>query len=197
MVWVIPTQTGVVLVDAGMDTDAVAVKAEIGDRKVHAILVTHGHFDHIAALSLFPEALVYVGPGERPLVRSEASSGRFVPDLVGKIMKQQPYTPPQLQEFTDGQVLDIDGESFQAVHVKGHTVGGAIYIWNNVLFSGDMIVGRGDKVNEIPRLFYTDYDAVRSNIAKALDYEFDRMADGHTGLHENVRVQVETYVNDL
>ncbi len=193
--WVIPTETGVVLVDVGMDADGKALKEEVGDRKVHAILVSHGHFDHIAGLPLFPEAMVYVGPGERVLATGEGSSGSFMANMAGTMMGQQPYTPPKLTEFTDGDIIEIDGERFQAIHVYGHTKGSAMYLWKDILFTGDSIVGRDGYVNEIPALLYTDYDAVRGNVAKVLDYEFERIADGHVGLHTtNARQQVISYV---
>jgi glyoxylase-like metal-dependent hydrolase (beta-lactamase superfamily II) len=195
LVWVIPTESGVVLVDSGGNfNDRVkALKKEIAGRKVHAILLSHGHFDHIAGLPLFPDAMVYVGPGEGPIVRGEATSGSFVADMV-YMMMGQPYTPPKLTEFTDGDMIEIDGESFRSIHVYGHTKGSAMYIWNDILFTGDTIVGRGGYVNEIPSPFYMDYDAVRGNVAKVLAYPFDRIADGHVGLHTNAREQVKTYV---
>jgi glyoxylase-like metal-dependent hydrolase (beta-lactamase superfamily II) len=180
LVWIIPTRSGVVLVDAGGDFTGKgeALKKEIAGRKVHAILITHGHFDHIAALPLFPDALVYVGPGEGPIVRGESKIGSFVADMI-YMMMGQPYTPPKLKEFTDGDMIEIDGEKFRAIHVYGHTKGSALYIWNDILFTGDTIVGRGGYVNEIPAPFYMDYDSVRGNVAKVLAYPFDLIADGH------------------
>jgi len=192
--WVIPTKTGVVLVDAGWDNEGKALKAEIGDRKVHAILITHGHFDHTGGLSLFPEATVYIGPDEAPLLKGEAEAGGWMARMSTTMMNPPAYTPAHLQEFKDGDVIEIDGEKFQAIHTRGHTKGSAMYIWNDVLFTGDTIVGRGDYVNEIPEPTYDDYDAVRSNVAKVLAFPFNRIADGHVGLHTDAYRQVKSYI---
>ena len=194
--WVIPTKTGVVLVDAGWDHDGKALKAEIGDRKVHAILITHGHFDHTGALALFPNATVYIGPDEAPLLKGEAEAGGWMAKMSTAMMNPPSYSPAHLQEFKDGDVIEIDGEKFQTIHTYGHTKGSAMYIWNDVLFTGDTIVGRGGYVNEIPEPTYDDYDAVRSNVAKVLAFPFNRIADGHVGLHDNAYEQVKNYIHD-
>ena len=108
--WVIPTKTGVVLVDAGWDNEGKALKAEIGDRKVHAILITHGHFDHTGGLALFPEATVYIGPDEAPLLKGEAEAGGWMARMSTTMMNPSAYTPAHLQEFKDGDVIEIDGD---------------------------------------------------------------------------------------
>lgn len=52
--WIIPTSTGVVLIDAGGTAASAGLQAEIGDREVHAILLTHGHFDHTGGVRNYP-----------------------------------------------------------------------------------------------------------------------------------------------
>src|SRR5687768_8199706 len=41
--WVIPSDAGVVLVDAGLDDEAAALRDELGSREIKAILLTHAH----------------------------------------------------------------------------------------------------------------------------------------------------------
>jgi len=194
MAWVIATETGVVLVDAGWDSHAVALKEEIGDRQVHAILVTHGHFDHTAAVRAFPNTPVIVGPGESALVKGEAAELGWMAAMSG-VMAPDPFSPAALREFHDGELLEIDGVSIRALHTPGHTIGSAMYIYDDVLFTGDAIVGRGDKVNEIPKGTYTDYGIVRDSVQKVMEFPFERVADGHVGLHENARSQVQAFLN--
>ncbi len=71
-----------------------------------------------------------------------------------------------------------------------------MYIVDGVLFTGDTIVGRGDAVSEIPPGTYTNYGAVGQSLAKAMDHEFDRIADGHVGIHEDARQQVQAFLAD-
>lgn len=192
--WVVPTKTGVVLIDSGWDEDAEALKKEIAGRKVHAIFMTHGHFDHTGGLPLFPDVPVYVGPGESPLLKGEVEAGGWMARMSTSMMGSEPYSPSILNEFTDEEVIEIDGERFRAIHVFGHTQGSAMYIWQDVLFTGDTIVGRGDHVNEIIEATYDNYDAVPDNVAKVLEYPFSRIADGHVGLHDNAHEQVKKYL---
>ncbi len=192
--WIIPTQSGVVLVDTGWDADAIALKEEIADRTVLAIFLTHGHFDHTGALPLYPDAPVYMGPGEGPLLRGEVKPKGWMAKMSTSMMAPAPFTPPNLNIIGNGETVEIDGETFIALHTPGHTSGSSMYIWRDVLFSGDAIVGRGSHVNEILKGTADDYDAIRSSVANVLDYSFDRMADGHIGLHQNIYLQVEAYV---
>jgi glyoxylase-like metal-dependent hydrolase (beta-lactamase superfamily II) len=193
--WVIPTASGVVLVDAGWDTEAKQILDEVGDRKILAVLMTHGHFDHTSGLLAFPDVPVYVGPGEEALLRGQVEPKGWMALMSTRMMSPTAPTPQTVIEFVDGQEIKIDGIAIRAVHTPGHTGGSAMYIWNNTLFSGDSIVGRGDHVNEIPRPTADNYDQIKLSVAKVLDYQFERMADGHVGLHKEIRTQVETYVN--
>ena len=115
--------------------------------------------------------------------------------MMAKMLNSPSYTPSHLKEIRDGEVLEIDGEQIQAIHVPGHTHGSTMYIWKDILFSGDTIVGRGGYVNEIPKPTYDDYHAVKTSVAKLISYKFNQIADGHVGFHENAYDQVKTYVD--
>ena len=57
--WIVQTEGGAVLVDAGMDPEATALKAELAAMglspdDVHTVLLTHAHGDHTAGLGQFP-----------------------------------------------------------------------------------------------------------------------------------------------
>src|SRR5258708_14143425 len=76
---VIPIGDGkVVLLDAGYDKAGKAILAELSRRQltpeaVTAILLTHNHPDHVAAIDLFPKAEVMALESEIPLLEGRAS----------------------------------------------------------------------------------------------------------------------------
>ena len=107
-----------------------------------AILVTHGHWDHllgVADLAEGTEAPVHMPAGERTLLESPE---RFTPS--GVVLR--PYTPDVLLE--GGETLELAGISFDVVSVPGHSPAHLAYHSGGHLFSGDVLfqgsVGRTD-----------------------------------------------------
>ena len=113
---------------------------------VKAVLLTHGHFDHIMGLDRFLEEFpvpVYACAAEKELLESaqlNSSSG----------MLGQPYTFHGAQYVKDGDLLDIAGMKIQVIQTPGHTIGGCCYYIEDeqTLFSGDTLfrasIGRTD-----------------------------------------------------
>jgi hydroxyacylglutathione hydrolase len=194
--WIIPTSTGVVLIDAGGSAASEGLQAAIGDREVHAILLTHGHFDHTAGVRNYPESEVIAGPGESGLVSGKEEAGGWMARMSKPMMGESDYAPPMLREFEDGEIIEIDGETITAIHVPGHTNGGAAYLWGEVLFVGDTVVGRDGYVNELPKPLYDDYAQVPASVAKLEVLSFEVIADGHVGLHKNGKVLLQAFLAD-
>jgi hydroxyacylglutathione hydrolase len=107
-----------------------------------AILVTHGHWDHLLGVADLAEgtgAPVHMPAGERTLLENPE---RFTPS--GVVLR--PYTPDVLLE--GGETLELAGISFDVVSVPGHSPTHLAYHSNGHLFSGDVLfhgsVGRTD-----------------------------------------------------
>lgn len=119
-----------ILIDPGSEGDR--IKEELGSRKVAAILLTHGHWDHTGALKDFAGAPLYMHEKDAPLLKQS----RFV--FAG--IDQQLEPRPEPTDFvSDGQVLKIAGISLQVMHTPGHTPGGVCYISGTDVFTGDTI----------------------------------------------------------
>jgi hydroxyacylglutathione hydrolase len=111
----------VALVDAGNDKSGKAILAALAARglakeSVRAILLTHGHGDHVAACKLFPDAEVYA-------MQTELAT-------IGDAAK---VTHP----LKDGEAFDVGEMHVEAFATPGHTPGSAVYFARGVLFFGD------------------------------------------------------------
>jgi glyoxylase-like metal-dependent hydrolase (beta-lactamase superfamily II) len=135
---VVPIGNGkVFLLDAGYDKTGKAILAELSRRQltpdaVTAILLTHSHPDHVAAIDLFPKAEVMALEPELPLLEGRAlwrgPLMRLFPRLSGVKVTHVLH---------DGETVTLGQVSVQVFAIPGHTPGSAAYLVNGVLFLGD------------------------------------------------------------
>lgn len=184
--WILKTQNGALLVDTGGEPGGEALLAELARQGVkpeaiQAVLLTHSHKDHWGAAHLFPNAQVYVGPGEAAFMRG---ARRFTSPVGGAFNRMVP-TPPMpkaVRELEGGETLELDGASVRVFHVPGHTPGSLMFLVQDLLFTGDSLLRAGEGVGPPPR-FVSDAPAEnRRSLSSLAEVPFTRIADGHTGL---------------
>lgn len=133
------------LVDPGVFRQEIVEYIRTRGYKVQAILLTHGHFDHIMGIDGFLKEFpvpVYAQEEEKRLLENAEEN---VSLMCGK-----GYTFTKAVYVKDGQVLEIAGMKIRVIHTPGHTIGGCCYYLEKeqVLFSGDTLfqesVGRAD-----------------------------------------------------
>ena len=112
---------------------------------IKAILLTHGHFDHIwgaAALKELADVKIYAYTEEKALLNSEKLN---VSKGAGR-----PYTLDADVYLTDGEEVDVEGITCKCIATPGHTGGSCCYYFEKlgILVSGDTLfqqsVGRTD-----------------------------------------------------
>lgn len=105
------------------------------------ILLTHGHFDHIAGIRNNPDVKVVMHKNDMAWLNK---ANQYLP-MFG--MPQM--TIPNIDIFvTDGDIIKLGDTEIKVIHTPGHTQGGVCYLTDGKLFSGDTIfresVGRCD-----------------------------------------------------
>ncbi len=131
-----------VVVDPGADATDLRLELARRGAKCAAILLTHGHWDHLGAVADLAEgtaAPVHMADSERDLLEQ-------VNEHVPPGIRLRPYTPDVL--LAGDETLDLAGITFEVVSVPGHSPGHLAYAANGALFSGDVLfagsVGRTD-----------------------------------------------------
>lgn len=148
-----------VLVDCGNDTEAKAIKAVLAEKKwtLDAILVTHGHVDHVSgcsALSSPASAGVHALAAEVPYVEGTKAHAGPVPAIAGAHGRDVKVA----RAVNDGDVLTFGNKTFTVHAVPGHTPGSAVYVESGgVAFFGDVAaLGKDGTILGPPWIFSDD-----------------------------------------
>lgn len=136
-----PTNTQVVI-DPGAGAGPILDRVKANGGTVAAIILTHGHPDHVASL-----AEIQAATGAPVLAhRSE----RMILDAAGewgKALLGHAIEIPEITYFDDEPVLDLVG-GLQVIATPGHTPGGVCYVGEGFSLTGDTLfmggVGRTD-----------------------------------------------------
>ncbi len=134
-----------VIIDPGDEAGRIKRLIMENNYAPQAILLTHGHFDHVmAADSLSAEygVGIYIHELEKETLED--------PELNVSGMMGNPMTFHATDFVRNGELLNLAGYTFQVLLTPGHTKGGVCYYLasEHVLFSGDTLfagsVGRTD-----------------------------------------------------
>jgi hydroxyacylglutathione hydrolase len=130
------------LIDPSFDVDSVLADAQKKGWRVASILLTHGHFDHIAGVSAAGIEPIALHPADLELYRQGGGARNFgIPFEAG---------PMPNQMLQDGETIKVGSLDLEVHHTPGHTPGHVIFVCRavNAAFCGDLIfagsVGRTD-----------------------------------------------------
>ena len=151
--------TECVVIDPGKDA-APGVAEVVREQRLKpvAVLVTHGHIDHmwsVAPVAGTYDATAWIHPHDRHLL-SDPMAG--ISRETSQMLLGGDYEfaePDDVQELTDSQELELAGLRFVVDHTPGHTAGSVTFRTpydrqdvSEVMFSGDLLfagsIGRTD-----------------------------------------------------
>lgn len=178
------------LIDAGMPHRANRILgglAQLGVQPIHVrrIILTHHHWDHVGSLWELKR-------------RTGAKVFAHTRDAE-YINGQHPRRPPRqafarIAYWTFGvmgahDLVNVDVDvcvkdwdrigAFTVIHTPGHTPGHICLLWQDVLFSGDLLLPGPSVFRETPHAFTADVPASRASIRKIAGLEFQAILAAH------------------
>ncbi|MDO5092861.1 MAG: MBL fold metallo-hydrolase [Propionibacteriaceae bacterium] len=142
--WIVGNDREVIVIDPAHQPDRVALA--VGERQVLAVLLTHGHWDHVTAAPAFAALMsgppVYLNPADEFLWR-------------------ETHPEEEFQPLGDGQQFRVADLTLTAVATPGHTPGSTCFTTPGTAFTGDTLFEGGPGAT---RWAYSDFPTIIESI---------------------------------
>ena len=125
-----------VVIDPGYEPETVLAEAKRLGKEIAAILLTHGHFDHVGGvkdIAAETDCPVYLCAEELSLPPNWTAGPLYYTNTYG-----------------EGDFVAFAGLSFKVLQTPGHTPGSVCLMCENVIFSGDTLVWGGCGRTDLP-----------------------------------------------
>lgn len=162
-----------VLIDPGFEPQVILSKVAQLGLTVEAILLTHGHFDHVGGVHDILKAT-----GCKLWIHQQDCSAPYDP-MTRYFYPLAGYSLTQADFCQDGQEISAAGLTFTVLATPGHTPGSVCYQCQNALFSGDTLFAGSCGRTDLPG---GDWNTIRTSLSRLATLEEDlTVYPGHGG----------------
>ena len=164
------------VIDPGYEPERVLDAAKKLGKSISAILLTHGHFDHVGAVrEIFAETDcdIYLCPADCQMPEAMTAGSLC-------------YT----NSLQDGDILHLAGLSLKVLHTPGHTPGSVCFLCEDALFAGDTLFAGSCGRTDFP---CGSLDALSASLTRLKNLEGDYTV--YSGHGESTRLSTERIYN--
>lgn len=166
---IIINDEGCIVVDAGCSLDQVRA---VCDKPIKAVLLTHGHFDHIQYVEEYDRLGIPVYARE------------YILDMLTDTKKNVSYwhnpetfTINNLKTLKDNDEIILDKHRVKCYHTPGHSIDSMCYLVDErYLFSGDTVFSIAVGRTDLPT---GNKDTLIQSLNRLLDLDFVELYTGH------------------
>ncbi len=152
-----PERDDALVIDPGAEAEAIRIA--LGGRQLAGILLTHGHVDHIGAVSALrgEDAPVYIHEADAAMLTNPNLS------LAAMVGERSGQGEPDFC-VEEGE-LTVAGVTLEALHTPGHTRGSLCFRCGDAIFTGDTLFRAGVGRTDFPG---GDWHTLRSSLDRLL-----------------------------
>ena len=152
------------IIDPGFEAKTILAKVKALGLAVDAILLTHGHFDHVGAVEEIVEAT-----GCKLWMR-EADWSQFPNPVNLRLFPLANCDFTEVQLCEEDEIIHAGGLTFRVMETPGHTWGSACYLCGDAIFSGDTLFARSCGRTDLPG---GDWDTIQESLTRLRDLPGD------------------------
>ena len=164
------------VIDPGFDAQTVLLATRKLGKRMEAILLTHGHFDHVGAVKEIAgdtDCRVYLCIQDLTMP-AQLTAGTLY------------YTDP----YGEGDEITVAGVTFRVMHTPGHTPGSVCLLAGEHLFSGDTLFAGSCGRTDLPG---GSWETIRGSLRRLAQLEKDWIV--HPGHGESTTLNNERMYN--
>lgn len=154
-----------VLIDPGAQPERILAAAN--GMRIAAVLLTHGHFDHIGGVDgvLAPETVLYIHGLDEPML---CDPSKNMASMIGQELVLNAKSSP----VREGEEILAAGITFTVLHTPGHTPGSVCFKAGKALFTGDTMFRHGYGRTDLPGGSWDDlYRSMKRLLLMQKDFE--------------------------